>query len=602
MGTGEKCSFTGRKPLANDGLRSSAGLDVTSALENALRVIGIKHRQKHTRDGESHPTLVLIEHTGTEQPLAVPEKKRSRKPNKPKEVPLLSLEDEDAELDFVYNRLPIKWRPLEEGEDLAAFEERHVKPPKKEDDPTLVPCEFEGLRTGDVVIMQLGGSGGYLQAGLARQAERVGASVFGVPSTTLKQLRPPEATKDDDTRLMLEVARKYPQHCYIQLRQHRLSLHITEAYRQWITAQRNRVACQLQLYQRAKGTVFFNEDNLDNPGSVHSAYLGLKANDSVLANLEEIEEERHRHLNGLLERAPIYRNALSEVEGCGPSTSARIIAAVGDLRRFIVESDPEQLAQLRSYRAELVTEAGVDDWTVDELEGHQFAAQARATYEKARERNDRHQMWQIIRSNKERQALKFRAAGIIEQAEFLETEVDLLNRALAINQQIHELKRQAYFRSRGRFLSYCGVGVIKVPVYQRNGNDEIIKDEKTGNPIVASMTGIFPRRRAGSHAKWNNDARTGFYLLADQWNRRPDSEWGQHLRQNKGMYRERHPDEIEVVENGKKRKKYTKGHIHRMAAWRTITEFAKWLFGEWYRLDIKGLPPGVELNKENVAK
>ncbi|KKW29562.1 MAG: hypothetical protein UY72_C0040G0004 [Candidatus Uhrbacteria bacterium GW2011_GWD2_52_7] len=583
-------------------MRELTGIDVTTALQAAQRVIGIKHRQKRTQGGESHPTLVLIERSGAEQQLEVPQKKRGRKTGKPKETPLLTLEDEDAELDFVYNRLPIAWRPLKEGEDVAAFDERHLKPPKQEGDPTLVPCEFEGLRKGDVVIMQLGGSGGYLQAGLARQAERVGAYVYGVPSTTLKQLRAPDATKDDDTRLMLDVARKHPEHCYIQLRQHRLSLHITEAYRQWITAQRNRIACQLQLYQRAKGTVFFNEDNLDNPGSVHSAYLGLKANDVVLANLEEIEEERHRHLNGLLERAPVYRSALSGVEGCGPSTSARIIAAVGDLRRFIVTPDPTLLSELRSERSRLVDEAEVDEWTVDELTGHQFAAQARATYEKARERGDRHQMWQIIRSNKERQAQKFREAGIVEQAQFLEAEVDLLNQALAINQRIHELKREAFFRSRGRFLSYCGVGVIKVPVYQRDDNDEIVKDEKTGDPIVASMVGIFPRRRTGSHAKWNNDARTGFYLLGDQWNRRADSEWGQRLRQNKEMYRKRHPDEIEVVENGKKRKKYTKGHIHRMAVWRTITEFAKWLFAEWYKLDIKGLPPGVETNKENAAK
>lgn len=602
MGTGEKCSCTGRKLLANDGLRSSTSFEVTTALENGKRIIGIKHRQKHTRDGESHPTLVLIEGLGREQPLEATQKKRGRKTSKPKETPLLTLEDEDAELDFVYNRLPIAWRPLTQDEDLAVFDTRHIKPPKKEGDPTLVPCEFEGLRAGDVVIMQLGGSGGYLQAGLARQAERVGAHVYGVPSTTLKQLRAPDATKDDDTRLMLEVARKHPEHCYIQLRQHRLSLHITEAYRQWITAQRNRIACQLQLYQRAKGEVFFNEDTLDNPGSIHSAYLGLKANDSVLANLEAIEEERHRHLNGLLERAPIYRDALSAVEGCGPSTCARIIAAVGDLRRFIVEPDPAQLITLRSERTRLLAEAGVDDWTMDELEGHEYAKEARATYEKAQARGDRHQMWQIIRSNKERQALKFEASGITQQAAFLRDEVDQLNKALEINQKIHELKREAFFRSRGRFLSYCGVGVVKVPVYERNENNEIVNDATTGAPIIASMTGIFPRRRAGSHAKWNNDARTGFYLLGDQWNRRADSEWGQRLRQNKDMYRERHPEEIEVIENGKKRKKYTKGHIHRMAVWRTITEFAKWLFAQWYKLDIKGVPPGVETNRENAAK
>ncbi len=94
--------------------------------------------------------------------------------------------------------------------------------------------------------------------------------------------------------------------------------------------------------------------------------------------------------------------------------------------------------------------------------------------------------------------------------------------------------------------------------------------------------GKFARKRSGAVANWSPEARQGLYLLGDQWNRRPDSVWGKKLREYKKIFRSKHPEEIVA---GKRR--YTKGHIHKMATWRTITKFVEWMYREWWKLERK---------------
>jgi|CXWL01.1.fsa_nt_gi hypothetical protein len=96
--------------------------------------------------------------------------------------------------------------------------------------------------------------------------------------------------------------------------------------------------------------------------------------------------------------------------------------------------------------------------------------------------------------------------------------------------------------------------------------------------------GTFPRRRQGQVANWHGDGRQALYLAADQWNKRPGSHWGKYLRQMKVAYRTRHPVEEIVESGGRKVRKYTVGHIHKMAQWRTMTRFVRHLFNQWKRL------------------
>ncbi|MBP6924504.1 MAG: transposase [Candidatus Pacebacteria bacterium] len=113
--------------------------------------------------------------------------------------------------------------------------------------------------------------------------------------------------------------------------------------------------------------------------------------------------------------------------------------------------------------------------------------------------------------------------------------------------------------------------------------------------------GSFARRRHGQVANWHGDARQALFLLGDQFNRRPDSEWGQYLRRMKANLRQKHP-EPEMVNRGTEDKPrmvkcYTDGHIHKMATWRTLTRFVEWLHTEWMRLE----GPAHELPKKLAA-
>lgn len=93
--------------------------------------------------------------------------------------------------------------------------------------------------------------------------------------------------------------------------------------------------------------------------------------------------------------------------------------------------------------------------------------------------------------------------------------------------------------------------------------------------------GRFARRRSGSVSNWQPDLRQALYLLGDQMNRRANSYWGKKLRQNKIILRRIHPEPVKA--DGVTR--YTDGHIHKMAIWRTLTQFTVWLYREWSRLE-----------------
>lgn len=98
--------------------------------------------------------------------------------------------------------------------------------------------------------------------------------------------------------------------------------------------------------------------------------------------------------------------------------------------------------------------------------------------------------------------------------------------------------------------------------------------------VALSSEGEFMRRKAGERDRWNSEVRKTLFLLADQFNRRPDSEWGQKLLAYKAKFRERHPEAVKV--NGRLR--YTAGDIQQMARWRTLTKFCERLYREWTKL------------------
>lgn len=98
--------------------------------------------------------------------------------------------------------------------------------------------------------------------------------------------------------------------------------------------------------------------------------------------------------------------------------------------------------------------------------------------------------------------------------------------------------------------------------------------------------GRFPRRRNNEVANWHGDLRQALFLSSEQWNRRPSSYWGAYFLRMKAGYRARHPEPVVLEKkNGGRVSRYTDGHIHRLARWRTMTRFVERLYADWQRFE-----------------
>jgi hypothetical protein len=106
------------------------------------------------------------------------------------------------------------------------------------------------------------------------------------------------------------------------------------------------------------------------------------------------------------------------------------------------------------------------------------------------------------------------------------------------------------------------------------------------------------RQRRGQVSNWRKPARQSLFLLGDQFNRRPGSEWGMKLLANKKTLRERHP-EVVTTDTGKKR--YNDGHIHKLATWMTLRQFLKFLHRKWWKLEKNKPDDSDKVTKEDSA-
>lgn len=162
------------------------------------------------------------------------------------------------------------------------------------------------------------------------------------------------------------------------------------------------------------------------------------------------------------------------------------------------------------------------------------------------------------------------------------------------------------FETESKLTAFLGAHVLK------SDGKKFVRGEKPENGILA-------RRRTGQLSNWQPEGRQALYLVADQFVRRPDSVWGKKLRVYKANFRAKHPypqvwekDAKGVVickhdllpekhkrtmggwelmqDDGsflvvKGATKYNDGHIHKMAIWRAITRFVRFLFKAWKRSD-----------------
>ena len=277
------------------------------------RFIGIRHRIKRTAEGEARPTQVVILQ-GDAKPRA------------------FDLDTENDELDFLLGRLPTGWRALNEGESVPdTVLPRHVKETEKS---KKVPKGYHGLRTGDVVGLIAGGSGGILTFALSRRAEEIKAEVLTISPGVFKDLRAESSDKDDDALLLARTVRdEYTRFKPVTLRDRQM-ITLIETWRDREQVMKERIAAEQRLRQRMIGYIFCSEEGRYPEAALEDAFDQERSNNVIVKALLKEEVGLKKAVEEAVEQMPVYKEFLSKVEGCGPLIAARLIAGVGDIRKY----------------------------------------------------------------------------------------------------------------------------------------------------------------------------------------------------------------------------------------------------------------------------
>lgn len=441
----------------------------------------------------------------------------------------VELETEDDELAWAFDRFVTQWRkatPADKLEDFASWQKRTVGKGDKE--YVQVAEEMEGLAAGDMVTMLLGGSGGDFTYALARRAALVGATIQVVPPFVLQQYRPAGRSKDLDALTLAQLGRDAPELCYRLENRDLGYIVVRETWFLLLDAMKSRMAAEARLRTRVIGERFRRPDGLYPEGNTEDAFAERKASDAIYQAMVQEEAKLLRELTRIVSMTPVWEHVFSseKYRGVGPKIAARLIAATVDIRRFEVLADEQQMTALKAECN------SIERCFIQEL------AQV-PTGSCPFNRSGQINFWKV-----QKLASLKRSQNQMEDAQALE-------RAVALHKQRAQLRKDAKRKGADKFVAFCGVHVEE--------------------------DGRFVRRRKGAVANYHPEARQALWLLSDQWNRAPDSYWGKRLRENKANLQLKHPEPEEV--NGKKR--YTPGHIFKMARWRTITQFTRELFAEW---------------------
>jgi hypothetical protein len=461
------------------------------------RTIAIIHRIKQSAAGEARPTLVRI------APLEG-------------SIQDIKLNDEQAELDFILGRHPLRYRNATAEDKLTDFPDHQLKMTEYDAEKhgivpehhkkvisrktfvlTEVPDVLVGLQKDDMVLMSLGGSGDYFAFAMSVQAEKIGATVLRIPPRFIKMERDrvhavADVEKCDDLELLSQLQKSHPELFYPVTVHARDMIRARELLRAREYVQKDRKSCAMRVRQLTVGGIFVRPDGLFPQGSIQMEFDEREANDDILNLIEKREKQLEKQLGIALERIPVYQNVFSPIEGVGPVIAAGIICPVGDVRLFVRSG-----GNLR-YRA-------------------------------------------------------------------------------------------------GKLKRFCGFGIVD---------------------------GKLPRKTSGQSLGFNPQVRQALVKFGVQMIKRPGSEWGKRLALNKEYYKTKYPfetlnvregeyageylvndvvcrkkgtgHEIKIGEGWEKvvgKRKNFKGHLHKKAVWRTLTEFVEHLYDEWSRLE--GIIPGA---------
>lgn len=506
------------------------------------RIVAIRVRSLRTTEGEERPTQVFfLNSDGTTEAH--------------------DLTDAQAELDFILGATPVAWRDVAAGEPvkIEGIKDHHLKwaevkgkaldkarnegrmvrelpPQKRGDEPVFqvlvaVPTTFIGIKPHDRVTMIFGGAAGLFARDLLEFWQGQDVEIWRISPRNLCDIRGAnDGDKDNDTELLARLFSERPE-LFHQMRPIDVAVaSLSILFEQRQEAMRQRIRVGNRLAGRTRNEVLRAHRSGHPIDTLETAVERVRASDKLYANLVAEETRVERELAQVLTEVAIWQ-ILGTVTGVGVAIGTRIIAATADIRRFMVEPDPAEMARLQSELDRLLGEANYP--VIKEL---------------------------MLAENSDVFAGKnglerLGAAARWARTNSMDNEAALIQQAIGLLRQKGDLKRRADRKGEARFIAYCGLHVL--------------------------AGGRMARRRSGENANWNPILRQAFWLLTEQFNRRPGTEWGDKLRANKVALRVTHPEPIMV--DGKKR--YSDGHILKMARWRTATQFARWFYHEWVKLE-----------------
>ncbi|KKQ56036.1 MAG: hypothetical protein US74_C0019G0007 [Parcubacteria group bacterium GW2011_GWA2_38_13] len=312
-------------------------------------ILGTRHRRKGGPDNDPRATQVVV----LDQDGNV--------------LSRIELETEDDELDFIRGRFPVAKKKIEETDNPSVYPFRHVswKKLKKGADisdvnplhimkqgkevlvATHVPVLYEGLMKGDTVAGILGGSGDRWNAACFRQGKKISAKVFRVPSFILSKNREID-DNDEDGYNTGKLFLSHPELFYEVNIYDREVIAVRELLDLRMRAMKNRIAIGQQIQQSLVGSIFTSEEDLYPEGTIEDACLQEIASDKIY---EAIEEEEARRVKKLIQSVEgtkdLWERIFEPVEGWGPMQAAKIIATVGDIRRFATDASFRSYCELR---------------------------------------------------------------------------------------------------------------------------------------------------------------------------------------------------------------------------------------------------------------
>jgi len=282
-----------------------------------MRYIGIQHRVKRTTEGEARPTMVSIREGDF--------------------IEEIKLETEQDEFDFLLDHLPTAWRVIEDGEDISHIPQRHIhlrKSKKPDETVKYIPTTYEGLHTGDVVGMVLGGSGDYFAAALSKKLEILGTgNVLRIPPNRLKEKRG-DTTKDGDHSLLMKLVHDEPDLFYPVTLKDRDLIRVSGCFKDRVEAQKARIAAENRLRQRVIGQIFLSEEGGYPEGELEDLFKQRKANNVIVSSLIQEEKEADKRLRHAVQRLAVWEHIFEPIQGMGEVIAAGIISQVVDIRRF----------------------------------------------------------------------------------------------------------------------------------------------------------------------------------------------------------------------------------------------------------------------------